>query len=234
MSTVATEKHAPAAAPARALMVTMAVLLATCAGAVDLWAITSLGGTYAGVATGNLVSVGGAGGEGALALLGPPALAVSGFALGVATWSFVWRHRPAAVAVPLVGELVVLTAAAVVWIATGAYPSATLALVVLALTAVAMGGQSAVALRLGEATTYMTGTLTIAIAAAASGRGPSRLLVLRQLLALVLGALAASLLLAHARWATPLPALIVLVAALALRAGSELRARHETRRRNTL
>ena len=72
------------------------------------------------------------------------------------------------------------------------------------------------------------------VAAAASGRGPSRLLVLRQLPALVLGAFAASLLLAHARWAAPLPALVVLVAALALRAGSEFRARHGTRRRNTM
>ncbi|HEY0934780.1 MAG TPA: DUF1275 family protein [Trebonia sp.] len=233
MSTLATGHRAPAATPSPALTVTTAVLLAACAGAVDLWAITSLRGTYAGVATGNLVSAGRAGGEGTLAPLGPPALAVGGFVLGVAVWSFAWRHRPAAVAVPLAGELVVLAAAAAVWIATGAHPSATLALVLLALTAAALGGQSAIALRLGEATTYMTGTLTTAVAAAASGRGPSRLLVLRQLLALVLGALAASLLLAHARWATPLPALAVLAAALALRAGREFRARHHTRERNT-
>ncbi|HEY0816141.1 MAG TPA: DUF1275 family protein [Pseudonocardia sp.] len=225
MSTVANAEHP---APSRALAVTTALLMATCAGAVDLWAITSLAGTYAGVATGNLVSVGRAAGEGAYAALVPPALAVGGFALGVAAWSFVWRHRPTAIAVPLVCELVVLTAAATVWIASGAFPSAPLALVLLVLTATAMGGQSAIALRVGDATTYMTGTLTTAVAAAASGRDRSQLVVLRQLLALVLGALIASLLLAHARWATPLPALVALVAALALRAARETLTRHDT------
>ena len=50
--------------------------------------------------------------------------------------------------------------------------------------------------------------------------------------ALVLGAFAASLLLAHARGGDPLSALVVLVAVLALRADSEFRVRHGTRRRN--
>ena len=67
-----------------ARVATATTLLAAASGVVDLWAVTSLGGPFAGVVTGNLVTVGGAAGRGDATALWPPLIAVLGFALGAA------------------------------------------------------------------------------------------------------------------------------------------------------
>ncbi|MEJ2864901.1 DUF1275 family protein [Actinomycetospora flava] len=187
---------------------TASTLLAAASGVVDLWAVTSLGGPFAGVVTGNLVTVGGAAGRGDATALWPPLVAVLGFAAGVAVWSFAWRRRTQAVGWPLGAELAVLAALAVGWVLAAP------ALVLLAGAAVAMGGQSSIALRLGESTTYLTGTLTGAVAALVTGgpRGP--VAALKQLAAVVVGAAAAALLLALLRSAVPVLAIVLVVVAL--------------------
>jgi uncharacterized membrane protein YoaK (UPF0700 family) len=202
---------APATGRAPGRVATASTLLAGVAGVVDLWAVTSLGGPFAGVVTGNLVTLGAALGRGQGSAVWPPLVAMLGFAVGVGLWSLLWRRRPAAVARPLLAELAVLVVLAVVWAVT-----ARGAVVLLAGAALAMGGQSSTALRLGESTTYLTGTLTGGIAAAVAGGPPGRVAALRQLGALVAGAVVAVLLLGAARWSVPVLAVALLVTALAV------------------
>jgi len=188
---------------------TASTLLAAASGVVDLWAVTSLGGPFAGVVTGNLVTVGGAAGRADATALWPPLVAVLGFALGVAVWSFLWRRRAQAVGWPLGVELAALVALAVGWALPG-----TPTLVLLAGAALAMGGQSSVALRLGESTTYLTGTLTGAVAALAIGGPRGRVAALKQLAALVAGAAAAAVTLGLLRTAVPVLAIVRVLVAL--------------------
>ncbi|MDD7937758.1 DUF1275 family protein [Actinomycetospora lutea] len=188
---------------------TASTLLAAASGVVDLWAVTSLGGPFAGVVTGNLVTVGGAAGRGDAGALWPPLVAVLGFAAGVAVWSSAWRRRPDAVGAPLAVELVVLGALAVAWVFRGV-PT----LVLLAVAAATMGGQSSVALRLGESTTYLTGTLTGAMAALVTGGARGRVVALKQLAAVVAGAAGAAVLLGVLPGAVPVLAGVLVVGAL--------------------
>jgi uncharacterized membrane protein YoaK (UPF0700 family) len=167
--------------------------MAACAGVVDLWAVTSLGGAFAGVVTGNLVTVGRAAGSLSPGDLVAPLVAVLGFALGVAVWSSLFRRS---VRGALVTELGVLVLLAVLW------PLAVPGPVLLALGSMAMGGQSSIALRLGESTTYLTGTLTGAVAALVVDRR-GRWSALRQLGALVVGATVAAVLLERLWWSVP-------------------------------
>ncbi|MEJ8279750.1 YoaK family protein [Pseudonocardia spirodelae] len=177
-------------------------LLAACAGVVDVWAVVALGGAFAGVVTGNLVTAGYAVAAGDPGGLLPPAVAVAGFVTGVGLWSLLRRWWPHAVTGPLAAEAAVLAALAVLW---PLLPGAATAL--LAAAAVAMGAQSSVAQLLGQSTTYMTGTLTGAVADLAAGDG-RRLSALRQLGAIVLGAVAGGLALQH------LPAVVPALAAV--------------------
>jgi len=78
-----------------------------------------------------------------------------------------------------------------------------------------MGAQSSTALRLGESTTYLTGTLTGGVVALVTGGPRARVVALRQLLAIAVGAAGAALLVAVARPAVPGLAAVLLVAALA-------------------
>lgn len=178
-------------------------LLACAAGAVNLVALTALGGAFAGIVTGNLVTAGDALTGHDPARLVPIGIAVGGFTLGALLWAASPR---AALALPLVAELVLLVAAVPFQLA-GVEP------VVLALLAAALGGQSVVGLRLHTSTTYMTGALTTAAHAAVAERdGRAAVAALRQLLALVVGAVAAALLPTAVALGVP----IVLVAAAAL------------------
>jgi uncharacterized membrane protein YoaK (UPF0700 family) len=199
-----------------ARVATATTLLAGASGVVDLWAVTSLGGPFAGVVTGNLVTVGGAAGRGDATALWPPLTAVLGFALGAAAWAFAWRRRPAAVARPLIAELVLLAALAVTWIVIGTAPQGATVIVLLGVAALAMGAQSSTALRLGESTTYLTGTLTGATVALVTGGSRRRVAGLRQLVALVVGATVAAVLLGVLRWSVPVLAVLLVVAALAV------------------
>lgn len=187
----------------------VAVLLAATAGATDVVALIALGGAFAGVVTGNLVTLGDSVATtdtGRLAAIG---VAVAGFTSGVLLWGRLWRARPGAVREPLLAQTAVLAAALAVDVTTGAH------LPVLLLAALTMGAQSAVGLRLGVSTTYMTGVLTTAAYALGSGEGTGRARVaVRQLAALVAGAASGGYLLhAAPAWALALPAATVAAAA---------------------
>ena len=192
------------------------MLLSAAAGAVDLVAVVALGGAFAGIVTGNLVTLAGALATRDPTRLVPVATAVVGFTLGVATCTFVWRRSREPRVAPLVAELVLLGAALGLWTANGP------ARVVLALVSVALGAQSVVGLKLNSSTTYMTGVLTVAVhglvaQGARHGRG-SVLTALRQLGALMVGAVVAALLLGTARWAAlGVPTALVTAAVVVLR-----------------
>lgn len=189
-------------------------VLALASGVVDLWAVRRLGGPFAGVVTGNLVIAGDAAGRADLTALWPPLIAVFGFASGVAAWSFAWRRHRNAIAGPLAVELIVLVALTVTWVLQGAAPPRDVALVLLGSAAFAMGGQSSTALRLGESTTYLTGTLTGGVVALVAGGPRARVRAMRQLVAVVAGAVAAAVLLGIAPSTVPVLAVVSVVAAL--------------------
>jgi uncharacterized membrane protein YoaK (UPF0700 family) len=176
-------------------------LLAGAAGAVNLVALVALGGAFAGIVTGNLVTAGDALTGHDVSRLAPIGIAVGGFTAGAALWA-----ASRGLSGPLVAELVLLAAAVPFQLARAES-------VVLALLAVAMGGQSIIGLRLRTSTTYMTGILTTAAHAAVAERdGRAALGALRQLVALVVGAVVAALLPTAVALLVP----IVLVAAAAV------------------
>ncbi|WP_203701348.1 DUF1275 family protein [Asanoa iriomotensis] len=185
--------------------------LAACAGAVDLTAIVGLGGAFASVVTGNLVTAGlgiGATDDHAFAA---PAVAVGAYAAGVAVALRLPRFRWPG---HLVIELALLGALTAGWIATDGSPGRTARLLLLATGSVAMGVQSVVARWLHESTTYLTGTLTGAVHDLVTGRSGTRAAALGQLAALTAGATVAAALLTAARWSAPLLALALLVLAM--------------------
>jgi uncharacterized membrane protein YoaK (UPF0700 family) len=194
--------------------------LAACAGAVDLLALAGLGGAFAGVVTGNLVTAGYGVGTGNFALIVPACTAVAAFTVGVLAWARLSHGRPRAVVGMLIGELALLAVVAVGWILTGARPGPVVALILLAAAAIAMGGQSVAALRLQASTTYMTGTLVSALQDVVTGRAGRRRAALRQLVALVAGATVAAVLLHFLAWAVPLLPVVLLTACVGLVVGA--------------
>ncbi|WP_433274415.1 DUF1275 family protein [Pseudonocardia xinjiangensis] len=195
-------------------------MLAACAGAVDLLALAGLGGAFAGVVTGNLVTAAYGVGTGNFRLITPAGTAVAAFAVGVLAWARLWHARPQAVVGMLLAELALLVVVAVGWIVTGAHPEPLAALILLAVAALAMGGQSVAALRLQASTTYMTGTLVSALQDVVTGRAGPRRAALRQLVALVGGATAAAVLLHFLAWAVPLLPVVLLTACVGLVLGA--------------
>ncbi|PSK88926.1 uncharacterized protein DUF1275 [Murinocardiopsis flavida] len=116
----------------------------------------------------------------------------------------------------LIAEVALLAAFTVGWALVAGRPGSTPAQIALLVTAaVAMGGQSALARVLGGSTTYLTGTFTAAIATLATG-GPAAA-VLNPLVrpaSLLLGAVAATLVLTAAPWAAALVPMACVTAAL--------------------
>lgn len=96
-----------------------------------------------------------------------------------------------------------LLAVAIGWWIARTHPVFAASLTLLAITSLAMGGQSVVALRLHAATTYLTGTLTGAVHDLVTGESGGRTVALGQLAALACGAGLAAVLLVHYRWAVP-------------------------------
>jgi uncharacterized membrane protein YoaK (UPF0700 family) len=190
--------------------------LAACAGAVDLLALAGLGGAFAGIITGNLVTAGYGIGTADFTKIAPTGTAVVAFALGVVAWTRLWRGRPRAVVGPLLAELALLIVVAAGWAATRAHPGTVASLALLALAAIAMGGQSVAALRLQSSTTYMTGTLVTVLQDVVTGRAGRRGSALRQLTALVAGAAGAAALLHALPWAVPLLPIVLLTASVGL------------------
>ena len=141
------------------------VLTAFAAGGVDALSYVGLGHVFTANMTGNTVLLGLALGrvEGLASLRSLAALA--GFALGVAAGALIVERgdRTSAVRRTVALEGAILAALAAAWLAAGAEPSSGGLYGLIALSAVAMGIQSAAIRRVGVggvATTYITGTLT--------------------------------------------------------------------------
>ena len=169
MRLLALPTEAAAVLPER-VVVRLLPALSAAAGSLDVLCVTRLGGAFASVVTGNLVQLGRAIAtvDGQLAV--GTAVAVGGYALGVAAGTVAlrragagWRRRTSLV---LAGEAMLLAGGAAAWAAVGAQPGRGIALVLLGLAATAMGVQSAVTISSGvrgASTTYLTGTLTDAV-----------------------------------------------------------------------
>ena len=185
--------------------------LAACAGAVDLLAIAGLGGAFASIITGNLVTAGQGIGGTDDHVFAPPAVAVAGYAAGVLTAQAVPHFRwPGHLLIEL-ALLGVLTGG---WIATGGRPGRGSALMLLAAAGLAMGTQSVVAGWLHASTTYLTGTLTTALHDLVTGTRGTRAVAFGQLGALCAGATVAAALLQAARWSVPVLAMFFLIVAI--------------------
>lgn len=239
--------RSPQATP-RGTAVSLGVLLALMsvgAGCMDVLSYRALGRVFTSAMTGNAALLGLGLGQGDLPATSRNVAALAGFLIGLAAGAAVLRgHRGGsgwsgamtrALLLALLLEEALLVAFAVAW-HLGAGPSSDgLLYGLIALSAVAMGVQSAVAHRVGVAgvtTTYITGTLT-SIVVGAVGRGPPPASVERPprrvrwvpafaFLAYVMGAALTGLLLLHpgpmlaSAPAVALPALPAAVIALVL------------------
>jgi uncharacterized membrane protein YoaK (UPF0700 family) len=195
----------------------IAVLLAACGGAMDVFSFFGLGKAFASIVTGNLVTAGYGVATGNVALIKPSFVAVGGFIAGAIAWAWLLRLRQSAVpTLLLLGELAILLAVLALWLAADARPGAELRLILLAAASAAMGGQSIWALRIRQTTTYFTGLVTMAISAASErSAGPVHIAV-RQLAALLTGAIVSGVILSQLRLATPaLPCMLLAAALLA-------------------
>jgi uncharacterized membrane protein YoaK (UPF0700 family) len=206
--------------PLSALLVGLTVVT----GQVDAFSYLSLGHVFVANMTGNVVFVGfglaGAGGISVVASL----FAVLAFAIGAATggrWSRRRAlHRGHLLAVAASAQALLVVAAAIVTTVTGTADSAT-RLVLIALLAIAMGGQNAIARRLAVpdmTTTVLTLTVTGLVADATTTKVRIKRMV--PVAAMLAGALAGGLLLRWVNPAAPLWAAAVLLVACAIWAAS--------------
>jgi uncharacterized membrane protein YoaK (UPF0700 family) len=223
------------------LLTLISVALTFGSGATDVSAFTRLGGVFTSVMTGNIVFFGLAAAERSVSLASHTTVAIAGYiaGVGVATWVLHGaktrgersaeaeaeadqaRVLPGYVSWALFSELVLLAGAAIGWELTGARPLGWARFVLLAVTAAAMGMQSAAVNEMGFSnfsTTFLTGTLTWLVSSVARpGGDPSGgLRRLSALIALAVGAGLSGLLVANAARAVPALALIAMVAAVAL------------------
>ena len=148
---------------------TMLLLLTWAAGSMDAISYLRLGHVFTAMMTGNTVLLGLAVGQGHVLAAARSILALAGFAVGVIVGAMVAQRGPrrgdwpSAVTGALVLEAILLGAFAVAWQITGPERGEIAVYVLIGLTALAMGIQSAAVQRLdvpGIMTTYITGTLT--------------------------------------------------------------------------
>jgi uncharacterized membrane protein YoaK (UPF0700 family) len=227
------------------LLTLIAIALTFGSGATDVGAFTRLGGVFTSVMTGNIVFFGLAAAERSVSLATHTTVAIGGYIAGVAaaTWVLhgvkVRGERSAPASVPasvsagpaavlpgyvswaLFAELVVLAGTAIGWEVTGARPLGWVQFVLLAVTAAAMGMQSATVNEMGFSnfsTTFLTGTLTWLVSQVARPEGdPSGAMRrLSALIALAAGAGLSGLLVANAARVVPVLALIAMIAAVVL------------------
>jgi uncharacterized membrane protein YoaK (UPF0700 family) len=229
------------------LLTLIAIALTFGSGATDVGAFTRLGGVFTSVMTGNIVFWGLALAQRSVSLATHTTVAIGGYIAGVAVATWVLhgakargerspeakakaeakaeadqaRALPGHVSWALFTELVLLAGAAIGWEITGARPLGWAQFVLLAVTAAAMGVQSAAVNELGFSnfsTTFLTGTLTWLVSSVARpGGDPSGgLRRLSALIALAVGAGLSGLLVANAARAVPVLALIAMVIALVL------------------
>jgi uncharacterized membrane protein YoaK (UPF0700 family) len=224
------------------LLTLIAIALTFGSGATDVGAFTRLGGVFTSVMTGNIVFFGLAAAERSVSLATHTTVAIGGYVAGVAAATWVLHgvkirgersapapERPAGPAAVLPGsvswalfaELVVLAGAAIGWEITGARPLGWVQFVLLAVTAAAMGMQSATVNQMGFSnfsTTFLTGTLTWLVSQVARPAGdPSGAMRrLSALIALAVGAALSGLLVANAARVVPVLALVAMITAVVL------------------
>ncbi len=157
----------------RAPLMLLASMLAFASGATDLASFTRLGGVFASVMTGNLVLLGLAVTRSSGPLAAHTLVAFAGYITGAALGSKIGPKThsqdvlwPPAVTVTLLLELVTFAGFGAGWELAGSHPTGAWQLCLLTAAALAMGLQSAAtrAVSLPVSTTYLTGTLTGAVA----------------------------------------------------------------------
>jgi uncharacterized membrane protein YoaK (UPF0700 family) len=198
----------------------LVVLLTLTTGAVDATSFLVLGNVFSSVVTGDMVLLGAAAGTGRPELAVHSGVALAGYLAGVlagAPLAARQHHHaagtwPPSVTVTLAVELVILVAFSVGWELAGGHPSGGGQLALVAVLAVAMGLQTAAVRRLGQmSTTYLTSTLTALVAGLVTGSKPDGMArSLGVLATLIIGAIAASVLLEDARAWVPLVILVPL------------------------
>jgi len=206
----------------------LVVLLTLTTGAVDVTSFLALGNVFSSVVTGDMVLLGAAAGTGRPELAVHSGVALAGYLAGVVAGAPLAARRPQAtgtwppsVTVILAVELVILVAFSVGWELAGTHPTGGGQLALVAVLAAAMGLQAAAVRRLGQmSTTYLTSTLTALVAGLVTGSKPDGMArSLGVLATLIIGAIAASVLLEEARAWVPLvilvPLVLVIVASVA-------------------
>jgi uncharacterized membrane protein YoaK (UPF0700 family) len=207
---------------------TLVVLLTLTTGAVDAATFLGLGTVFSSVITGNMVLLGIAAGTGRPALALHSGLALAGYSAGVMLGApFAARRTgsppawPSGVTITLALEVVVLVVFSVGWELTGAHPSSGVQVPLVIMLAAAMGMQSSAVRRLGQmSSTYLTSTL-LGLLAGLSTRtkveGAWRSVGV--LVAIVIGALAGSLVIRNAPAWLPVVVLVPIGVVVALAAG---------------
>jgi uncharacterized membrane protein YoaK (UPF0700 family) len=195
------------------------ILLTFGAGAVDAISFLGLGRVFTGNMTGNIVLLGLAAGKAAGSEVTRSAVSLVAFSAAVfVVW---WASRrlredrlPVEVVAAFALEALAQAGLLAGWVLSSARPGGALEAVLVGLSAVAMGLQSAAVTRLGVrgiSTTYVTGTLTGLISEVVTLSGSRRDWLRRGLVlvALLAGAACAAVLLVHARRFAPLLPLAV-------------------------
>jgi len=201
----------------------LVVVLTLTTGAVDAASFLALGNVFSSVITGNLVLLGLAAGTGRAELAVHSGVALAGYMAGVAAGAPLAARRhdaagtwPPSVTVTLAVELLILVAFSVGWELAGTHPAGGAQLALVAVLAAAMGMQSAAVRHLGQmSTTYLTSTLTALVAGLVTRSKPDGMArSLGVLGAIIIGAIAGSLILEGPRaW---LPLMILLPLGLAI------------------
>jgi uncharacterized membrane protein YoaK (UPF0700 family) len=166
--------------PAVRVRDSLVVVLALTSGAIDAVTFVRLGTVFSSVITGNLALLGLAVGERQGGLAVNSGLALAAYAAGVLAGGAlagpleggqpVWPRRTT---MTMAAELVVLAGFSAGWLAAGGHPSGAGRLALLALSAAAMGMQSAAVRLLGQmSTTYLTSTLIGILQSLAVRRAP--------------------------------------------------------------
>jgi uncharacterized membrane protein YoaK (UPF0700 family) len=197
----------------------LVVVLTLTTGAVDVTSFLALGNVFSSVVTGDMVLLGAAAGTGRPELAVHSGVALAGYLAGVMAGGPLATRRhhasgtwPPSVTVTLAVELVILVAFTVGWELADTHPSGGGQLALVAVLAAAMGLQAAAVRRLGQmSTTYLTSTLTALVAGLVTGSKPDGMArSLGVLATLIIGAIAASVLLKEARAWLPVVILVPL------------------------
>lgn len=181
------------------------IMLTVNSGATDAVGFLALGGAFTSVMTGNMVLLGLSSSHADAELVVYTATAIGSYVLGCILGARVaglakpsqdtW---PRAVTYALAIELALFCAYAAGWWLADSHPVGRVQLALLACNAIALGIQSSAVQRFGVpglSTTYMTGTLTTALAKLSAGKGFRSILPSSQIITgLILGAVAGGVL----------------------------------------